>query len=713
MQKKMVEKITFQNVVKKSRKCKSPVAAAMKVELKGEEHLIVDIAIQGQEALRLVYTEKAYMAQTRDYPRIVDWKQMKKGEWTTIRSDDFQYDNRKGGRKYVTSDMRLMNQHDDAMIREFLNYGDRWHLRDAFSTKEHEIRHEKIERAEDRRKERLDGMLNRIPEIPKQFEKWAKQQLQEYVIFYDAYKRKKTTSGYCSGCGQTAEYGRGQLQHRMVTRCKVCGRTATAERESEKGGEIIKKSKVVGLLQMTADGLVQRTFLVGTVAERGFEQRYELEEYGRKYVTFLKNGKLKIVKHYRKYGYKYSFWDDRDFYGPAHYNISCKNIWPGNVDRALIAGTQYQYSGVELLVRHKVEMDAIDYIEEYMGNQALEVFVKMGLFKLLVDKWRLRGAWEKMKHGMKPWEVLEITKEQLNRLIAVNGGWWEVDALRTESGIKMDEETLRWFGKEKLREKTLKTLLALNISHKKVKNYIEKQKKNYLAMSSGQIAEQWCDYLAMAKILRYDLNSSLLAMPSNLKMAHDQAVKQTSSIGEVRRASEIMEKFPKLQEVFENLQRYNWPQNLEEESDYCIVTPANVLDVIKEGRALGHCLANSDRYFERMDQDESFIVFLRKTADREQPYCTLEIQPGGTIRQKQVTGGVPLKDEDAIVWLKDWQKILSAQLTEEEKNREKRSTEIRLADYKKLREDKERVRNGRFQGMLLADVLEDDLLVAE
>ena len=56
-------------------------------------------------------------------------------------------------------------------------------------------------------------------------------------------------------------------------------------------------------------------------------------------------------------------------------------------------------------------------------------------------------------------------------------------------------------------------------------------------------------------------------------------------------------------------------------------------DVYK--RQLSHCVGKSDRYWERIEQQEAYILFLRKTAEIDKPYYTLEVEPNGTIRQKR------------------------------------------------------------------------------
>ena len=53
----------------------------------------------------------------------------------------------------------------------------------------------------------------------------------------------------------------------------------------------------------------------------------------------------------------------------------------------------------------------------------------------------------------------------------------------------------------------------------------------------------------------------------------------------------------------------------------------------KEIKLMHHCVNNTETYYERMSQQESYILFLRKTEQPTEAYYTFEVEPDGTIRQ--------------------------------------------------------------------------------
>ena len=150
-----------------------------------------------------------------------------------------------------------------------------------------------------------------------------------------------------------------------------------------------------------------------------------------------------------------------------------------------------------------------------------------------------------------------------------------------------------------------------------------------------------------------------------------------------------------------------------EDKEYRIVVPERVEDIMYEGLALGHCAHSSEVYYDRIENRESCIMFLRKAEEPDKPYYTLEVEPDGTIRQKRTVGDRQNKDlEDAMVFLRKWQEEIQKRLTLEDFRLARESSRLRVEELKKLRENKTKIWNGTLRGQFLADVLEADLMEA-
>ena len=127
-----------------------------------------------------------------------------------------------------------------------------------------------------------------------------------------------------------------------------------------------------------------------------------------------------------------------------------------------------------------------------------------------------------------------------------------------------------------------------------------------------------------------------------------------------------------------------------------------------------HCVDKGGNYFERINSRESYILFLRKAVEPEKPYYTLEVEPDGTVRQKRTEFNRQLPDiEKAGTFLKRWQKQLQKKLSKEDLGLAVRSQELRVQELETMRKNKVKINGGDFAGKLLADVLEEDLMVVQ
>lgn len=111
--------------------------------------------------------------------------------------------------------------------------------------------------------------------------------------------------------------------------------------------------------------------------------------------------------------------------------------------------------------------------------------------------------------------------------------------------------------------------------------------------------------------------------------------------------------YPHVEQIYESI------RDIYEYSDkkYSAVSPRCIEDVLREGENLHHCVGSSDRYWERIERKESYVLFLRHSNAPEKAYYTLEIEPDGTVHQKRTMYDRQKADiEEAKKFLKKWQK---------------------------------------------------------
>ena len=144
---------------------------------------------------------------------------------------------------------------------------------------------------------------------------------------------------------------------------------------------------------------------------------------------------------------------------------------------------------------------------------------------------------------------------------------------------------------------------------------------------------------------------------------------------------------------------------------YCILSPTGIKDIYNEGMTLKHCIHTCDIYFQRIDIQETYLLFLRRTEKPDTSWYTLEVEPGGNIRQKKSVLNEAYSDlEDAMPFLKEWQQWVKKNLSKEDAALAEKSDKARKKNYGQLRREKKLIWHGRLQGTMLVDALENDFM---
>ena len=147
------------------------------------------------------------------------------------------------------------------------------------------------------------------------------------------------------------------------------------------------------------------------------------------------------------------------------------------------------------------------------------------------------------------------------------------------------------------------------------------------------------------------------------------------------KADEYRRRFPGAEEVLHEVKgKFEYGNE-----DYLIIVPNRLVDIVAEGRYLHHCAGSSDRYFDRIMQRETYICFLRKRQETKVPYYTIEVEPGGTIRQHRGYLDEEPEIEKVKPFLREWQKVIRKRLSREDHELAAVSKEKREANIEELK----------------------------
>lgn len=287
------------------------------------------------------------------------------------------------------------------------------------------------------------------------------------------------------------------------------------------------------------------------------------------------------------------------------------------------------------------------------------------------------------------------------------GGQFSRKELRREDGggkVRNHDRVLDWMLENKLNPSDMEGM-ASRLSPEQMMNYIMRQKKeSYPQWSVKTVISQYEDYLSMCKKLHKDTMDEMVYRPRELKRRHDEMVEEIRERETEIQAEEYSRKFQEAEQVLRKVKK-----KLEYRGEkYFIRVPERIVEIVKEGRELHHCVGSTDRYFDRIKQQETYLCFLRKVESPETPYYTIEVEPGGTIRQHRGLYDEEPEIEEIRPFLREWQKEIRRRMTEKDRDLEQESARKREENLKKLREENNtRVLQGLMEDFMGIEIEEE------
>ena len=579
-------------------------------------------------------------------------------------------------------------------------------------------RADKREKAYESKQRRIDDLMNRVPEIPEDFKAWMGREIFDDFLY--TRKDGKKTEYICTACGKKGSR-KMKVRQGQMAQCPRCGKELKVRslgRKYKPQHEGIVVLQAMDIPRDKRDPLYKIIPTKTVWVERQLDVlAYALE--GKKDYTIYEDMRA-IVPKGETWGKVYygelhdgllghqCFWTAN----PAQKRWRKSYLYPGNLDTVLGLANM-SHSGLDILARKNVKINVNMFITMYHKREWIEYLIKAGLYRLVQDISDNYVHDELIKKsGRNLQECLMLDGAGVCRMKQLNGGVRTLEWLRVEKKLKckVSKESLDFFCRHSLGPWTTGVDKMLKyFSPNRLANYIRKQTE-VTGFTVSQVVGEYADYMSMAKRLKKQLDNEMVYKPKNVHLAHNECMALLKKYEVKVRADEVRRKF---QEAEENLRAAAEKYEFANEK-YTIRAPRTIEDIIVEGATLGHCIDRTDIYFDRIQHMTSLLVFLRQTESPDAPWYTLEIEPGGTIRQKRTVGNTQ-KDEDVKAFtpfLREWQKHILKRMNAKDKELAKASKEARTAEYGLLRKEKKLVRNGLLQGQLLVDVLEKDLMEA-
>ncbi|MDE6518226.1 MAG: PcfJ domain-containing protein, partial [Acetatifactor sp.] len=141
------------------------------------------------------------------------------------------------------------------------------------------------------------------------------------------------------------------------------------------------------------------------------------------------------------------------------------------------------------------------------------------------------------------------------------------------------------------------------------------------------LSRDWLDYISWCAELKYNMNDMYVLLPPNFGKAHDRTMKEYQAFKdeqERNRQEKIEELIKEALAAAEGI-----PAMMMKAKGLMVILPQSGAEIKEEGRRLHHCVGN---YVERVAKGETMILFVRKVAEPDIPYFTLEFRDGKVVQ---------------------------------------------------------------------------------
>ncbi len=545
------------------------------------------------------------------------------------------------------------------------------------------------ENAYERKVKRIENIMSEVPATPDDFESWI-----DGTVFkssaYWFYDKEKSLYN-CTACGKTHKKKDGIHNQEVV--CSRTGRKCIIKKKNKNG--ILEKDRVVLFEKLESGRSVARHFRVykesmplGNVSMDVFEDvRIFFGEYN------INKKREPTQLYYGCYSNADEYEQDWWTTNPKNKRTGAGYIYPDvNLD-----GTEFEHLGIEEIAAKCWHIDVNKIMRSVW--HPFEYLVKQNMEKLVNDIAYYVCNWSGailcnqtlMLSGKKLKEICRIDGQRWNRLKQMNGGITELQwlQLEQESEYKIRDETIKYFSENKIKAKDIEPLLS-HISVEKIRNHLAKQKE-----SPGKALEYWLDYLDMAEKAGYNLDDEIVYKPKDIKYRHDEMVDMLNRANSKEEVKRIEKQFKNIRNVILRTKKIYEYRN----DKYAFIMPGSVEDIIVEGKNLHICVSTTDRYYERINNEETYIGFIRDIVHPDISYYTIEFEPNGTVRQKRSEYNRQPNLPEITGFLKEWQKHLK--LNDKIKEKQKKSEILRIEGLEELRKNSPD----------FARTLENDLLV--
>lgn len=483
-----------------------------------------------------------------------------------------------------------------------------------------------------------------VPELPENFERWAKYNLPNIPIYYR--REKKGAECTCGKCAETYRVNETPIRYK-AGKCAMCGHVGRYEWKKVTHGDYYCEN--IYLLQRTKDNnLIYRVFNVNQYYQQWRKAVINITECSRHFLTMGDTARLNNVNHYNLRTGK---WERQWGTGQVDQQ-SGGRIYPGY--KTVIKNSNLKYCDVDKLIEcmessHFDSEDGKDVkmiLIAYANNPAIEMYAKAGMNKLVRDLIYNSGKRKYLNRRGKSLSAQIRIKDKslIKKLVEQQGDPRILKSMQYEekNNVRYTDEQRKWlvnliemYNGQKYLNKFLQYMTLQQAMNRIAKYEQEDEGFRYI----GKIEARYYDYLVMREELGYDMTNEVFIYPKNLIEKHNEMVKEKNAKADEVYIQKKMEEYTEIAKQFKK-----WDKKYHYEEDGWIIRPArDAAEIVMEGRILHHCVGR-DTYLSRHNKGESIILFLREGSKADEPYCTIEIKDKTIVQWYEANDKKPHKD---------------------------------------------------------------------
>lgn len=603
----------------------------------------------------------------------------------------------------INSEDKWISEADYMMIKRYLETKQGGYA-GLFEYQLH-VRAEQLKRRHKRETDPWDLELEQTPKIPNDWEQWVKKTgIPHHFMFYK-YERRGAKTGYCSYCEKEVPIK--DPRHNKTGKCPRCHNEVTFKAIG-KMGSFETPTVDMYLIQQCDTGFMVRNFKGCTRYYRGDYENPHYSQWEIRRALYDHKAKPISAYYWGVYKQQKTRWMKGWICGTSGWGRDTGIVYaktlPALYKNELLA------TGFSEIMKRVKKIDPERYLAIWRNVPQIDQMLKADIPVLVNECMKDCAKYQAFFGSTSETSLIRsmgIDAPMMKRLRDSGRGLDYLYWLRYEKshGKPICDEVLFWLCDQKIEPQNLR-FIDSKMSIVQIRNYIGRQMKENNE-SSRWVLTTWQDYLSMAKRLKMDTDDEIIYRVRKLKQRHQELVDRCNEMAEELKLQETEAKFPHVKDIYASIQDlYTYKSR-----GYMIVVPAGILDIMHEGNNLHHCVGSSERYLDRIERRESYVLFLRRSRDPSKSYYTLEVEPDGTVRQKRTMYDRQEKDiEKATKFLKEWQGVVSKRLTSDEKQLAAASKELRIKEFLELKESGTRVWTAGFNGRPLLEILMEDLM---